>query len=79
MFFQSIIITAILLSYSIRTPIYESCPLDYEIRTGIDLKIKESKYDIKMSARLLYERESTEVIYYVPENIDTVSMQAMPT
>jgi hypothetical protein len=57
MIITSILITSILLSYSIRTPIIDTLPLDYELRAGIDWQIDKSKYNIKSSMRGLYERE----------------------
>jgi len=46
-----------LCSYSVRTPVVDNLPLDYEIRAGIDWKAQDSKYNVKGSMCGLYERE----------------------
>lgn len=54
--FKIFIITNLICSFAIRSPIKSNIPFDYEIRAGFESKI-ESKYKINQKFILLYERE----------------------
>ena len=51
---KTLIITSILCSFSVRSPVRD-VPFDYELRSGLEYKI--DKYSIKSKILFLYERE----------------------